>query len=132
MAAQRRFDVAQETERPHGTRTTQWRLVLLPQAPGRAQRQERVCRERHTRRARCNARRRGPGRSPGTGRGVKAEWDAKRAALDAEEARIAEYLHAIDYTVSQALEAAGYHRPSRRLQWRKRHGPRPVTREERS
>jgi hypothetical protein len=63
---------------------------------------------------------------------VKAEWNAKRAALDAEEARIVGYLHAIDSTVSQALEAAGYHRPGRRLQWMQRHGPRPVTREERS
>jgi hypothetical protein len=56
---------------------------------------------------------------------VKAEWDAKRAALDAEEARVAGYLHAIDRTVSQALEAAGYHRPSRRLQWMKRQGRSP-------
>ena len=63
---------------------------------------------------------------------VKAEWEAKREAMDAEEARIAEYLHAVDRAVSQALEAAGYHRPSRRLQWMKRHEPRPVTKEERS
>jgi hypothetical protein len=55
---------------------------------------------------------------------AKAKWEAERAEMDAREARITGYLHAIDKAVSRALEATGYHRPSRRHQWMKRHEPR--------
>ena len=54
----------------------------------------------------------------------KAEWEAERTSMDAEEARIAGHLVAVDKAVSLALEAAGYHRPSRKLQWMKCHGRR--------
>jgi hypothetical protein len=54
----------------------------------------------------------------------RAEWQAWKAELDAEESQIAHYLHTVDEAVSEVLTAAGYHRPSRKLQWMKRHGPR--------
>jgi hypothetical protein len=64
---------------------------------------------------------------------VEAEWQARRAEMDAEEARIAGYLHAVDTAVGRALEAAGFHRPSRKLQWIRHRGPRrPPAKEQRS
>lgn len=48
---------------------------------------------------------------------LKAELEARRAELDAEEGRIVDYLAAVDRAVCQALQAAGYHRPSRKLGW---------------
>ena len=47
---------------------------------------------------------------------------AELAELDAEEARITAYLKRVDRAVNEALQAAGYHRPSRKLQWMKCHG----------
>ena len=55
------------------------------------------------------------------------EAEAERsqlAELDAEEARIASCLEAVDCAVSEALRAAGYHRPSRKLEWMRCHGKR--------
>jgi hypothetical protein len=49
---------------------------------------------------------------------------SKLAELDAEEKQIADYLEGVDQAVSRALEAAGYHRPSRKLEWMKHRGPR--------
>jgi hypothetical protein len=64
---------------------------------------------------------------------VKAEWDAKQAEMEAEEAGIVGYLEVVDKAVNQALERAGYHRPSRKLQWMKHLGPRsPLTSEDQS
>ncbi len=56
---------------------------------------------------------------------AREETEAERsnlAELALEEARIAGYLEAVDKAVSDALRAAGYHRPSRKLQWMKCHG----------
>lgn len=50
---------------------------------------------------------------------------AELAELAEEEKQIADYLDAVDRAVSEALLAAGYHRPSRKLEWMKCHGPRP-------
>ncbi len=58
---------------------------------------------------------------------AREETEAERvelAELAVEEARIAGYLEAVDKAVSDALRTAGYHRPSRKLQWMKRHGRR--------
>jgi len=58
---------------------------------------------------------------------ARAEAEAERAELaklDAEEARIADYLEKTDRAVSEALERAGYHRPSRKLEWMRCHGKR--------
>jgi|SRR5271157_5012662 len=56
---------------------------------------------------------------------AREETEAERsklAELAVEEARIASYLEAVDKAVSDALRAAGYHRPSRKFQWMKCHG----------
>jgi hypothetical protein len=58
---------------------------------------------------------------------AREETEAERselAELAVEEARIAAYLEEVDRAVSDALRAAGYHRPSRKLQWMKCHGRR--------
>jgi hypothetical protein len=49
---------------------------------------------------------------------------SKLAELDAEEKQIAAYLEGVDQAVSDALRAAGYHRPSRKLEWMRNKGPR--------
>lgn len=58
---------------------------------------------------------------------AREETEAERsklAELASEEARIAAYLEGVDKAVSDALRAAGFHRPSRKLEWMKCHGPR--------
>lgn len=58
---------------------------------------------------------------------AREETEAERAELAelaVEEKQIADYLEAVDRAVSDALRAAGYHRPSRKLEWMKCHGPR--------
>ena len=58
---------------------------------------------------------------------AREEAEAERAELaklDAEEAPIASYLEAADRAVSEALRAAGFHRPSRKLEWMRNCGPR--------
>ena len=58
---------------------------------------------------------------------AREEAEAERAELaklDAEEARIVAYLEGVDRAVSEALRAAGYHRPSRKLEWMRCHGKR--------
>ncbi len=49
---------------------------------------------------------------------------SKLAELDAEEKQITDYLEGVDQAVSDALRAAGYHRPSRKLEWMRNKGPR--------
>ncbi len=49
---------------------------------------------------------------------------AKLAELDAEEKQITDYLEGVDQAMSDALRAAGYHRPSRKLEWMRNKGPR--------
>lgn len=44
-------------------------------------------------------------------------WDAERGALEAEERLVAGYVEAIDGAAGEALQDAGYHRPSRHRRW---------------
>src|SRR4051794_31446725 len=48
-------------------------------------------------------------------------WKAERSVLEADERLVAGYLEAIGGAVDEAMEAAGYHRPSRHNRWVKRH-----------
>jgi hypothetical protein len=56
--------------------------------------------------------------------GVKAHWQTERAEMEADESRVVAHLQAVERAVSQALESAGYHRPSRKLMWLKKRGRR--------
>src|SRR4051794_14111716 len=47
-------------------------------------------------------------------------WKAEREALEADERVVARYLEVAGGAVSEAMEAAGYHRPSRHQRWVKR------------
>jgi hypothetical protein len=47
----------------------------------------------------------------------KAAWQARRAELDAEERGLVGYARAVERVITEALEAAGWHRQGRRFRW---------------